>query len=48
MIVERDMVLSYKLPIEEILKLIKRDIINLQKNRDYSTDRIHIETKVYT
>ena len=48
MLVNRDMVLSYELTIEEILELVKKDILSVKKNRSYKTDRIHIVTKVYT
>ena len=48
MIVNRDMMLSYELTIEEILELVKKDILSVKKNRNYATDRIHIVTKIYT
>jgi len=48
MIVKRTMKLSYDLPIEDILELIKQDILEIRKNRDFTTDRIYIESKVYT
>lgn len=45
--VKRDMMLSYELSIEQILGLIRDDIIKAKETRNYSTDRIHIITRIY-
>lgn len=46
--VKREMKLSFDLTIEEILKAIKNDIIQVKEHRDNCCDRIIIKTEVFS
>ncbi len=46
--IERDMMLSYELSIEDILEQLKADIIFQRQHRSYASDRVRIITKVST
>jgi len=48
MIIKREMKLSTTFTIEDILDLIKQDILSVQKTKSYSANSVFIKVRVFS